>query len=129
MSATPSQPARLRPSMLGVDPADASAHMTAVDDLASLVAVQPESTLSRTVLKEPGSRIVMFAFDEGQVLTEHTAAMPVLLMVLEGRLAITADGRTEELVPGGVIHLGTRLPHAVEALEPSKLALIMLDHR
>ncbi|WP_236683687.1 cupin domain-containing protein [Demequina flava] len=121
-------PASARPSMLGASETPAGA-MTGVEELASLVSVQPESTVSRTVLKADGSRIVLFAFDEGQILTEHTAAMPVLLMVLEGRLTITADGRTEELVPGGVIHLTTRLPHAVDALEPSKLALIMLDAR
>ncbi|MFV0634844.1 cupin domain-containing protein [Demequina sp.] len=117
-----------RPSMLA-SPSGTLAHLTSVEELAGLVSIQPESTLSRTVLKEEGARIVLFAFDKGQVLTEHTAAMPVLLMVLEGRLAITADGRTEELVPGGVMHMGTRLPHAVDALEPSKLALIMLDQR
>ncbi|WP_236683350.1 cupin domain-containing protein [Demequina sediminicola] len=116
-----------RPSMLGAT--DIAGQMTHVEGLASLVSVQPESTLSRTVLKEEGARIVLFAFDKGQVLTEHTAAMPVLLMVLEGRLAVTAEGRTEELSPGGVIHLTTRLAHAVDALEPSKLALIMLDPR
>lgn len=120
--------ASARPSMLGVDSTVAGA-MTAVTELADMVAVQPESTVSRTVLKAEGARIVLFAFDEGQQLTEHTAAMPVLLLVLEGKLAITADGRTEDLVPGGVIHLTTRLPHAVYALEPSKLALIMLDPR
>ncbi|MDE0573387.1 cupin domain-containing protein [Demequina sp. B12] len=117
-----------RPSMLGASTSTDGA-MTTVADLADLVTVQPESTVSRTVLKAEGSRIVLFAFDQGQVLTEHTAAMPVLLVVLEGRLAITADGRTDELLPGGVIHLTTRLPHAVEAREPSKLALIMLDPR
>ncbi|WP_227589830.1 cupin domain-containing protein [Demequina pelophila] len=118
-----------RPSMLGRSDSPVVARLTHVEDLAALVTVQPESTVSRTVLKEEGVRIVVFAFDAGQVLTEHTAAVPVLLEVLEGRLAITADGRTEELLPGAVMHMGTRLPHAVDALEPSKLALIMLDPR
>lgn len=103
--------------------------MTVVEDQASLIQVQEEATVSRTVLKAEGARIVLFAFDEGQVLTEHTAAMPVIIQVLFGRLVVTADGRTVELVPGGAIHLGTRLPHSVEALEPTKMQLIMLDPR
>lgn len=103
--------------------------MTDLDDLASLVDVQPSSTVSRTVLTAEGVRVVLFAFDAGEQLTEHTAAMPVLLQVLEGHLRITADGRTIDLRPGGIIHLGTRLPHAVDAVEPSKLALLMLDPR
>jgi len=103
--------------------------MTDVADLAPLVTVQPESTVSRTVLRAEGARVVLFAFDAGQVLTEHTAAVPVLLHVLDGHLRITADGRTVDLVPGGVVHLGTRLPHAVEAVVASRLALTMLDPR
>jgi quercetin dioxygenase-like cupin family protein len=103
--------------------------MTDLADVASHVEVAPESTVSRTVLKAEGVRLVLFAFDEGQELTEHTAAMPVLLQVLTGRLRITAAGRSVELAPGGVVHLGTRLPHAVLALEPSRLLLTMLDPR
>jgi quercetin dioxygenase-like cupin family protein len=103
--------------------------MTDLDDLAALVEVQPGSTVSRTVLTAEGARLVLFAFDAGEQLTEHTAAMPVVLQVLEGHLRITADGRTVDLRPGGVIHFGTRLPHAVDAVEPSKLALLMLDGR
>lgn len=103
--------------------------MTDVEDLASLITVNPESTVSRTVLRAEGARIVLFSFDAGQELTEHTAAMPVLLHVLDGHLQVTAAGRTVELVPGGVIHLGTRCPHAILAKEPTRLVLTMLDAR
>ena len=98
-------------------------------DLAGLIEVQTEATVSRTAFRAPGTRVVLFGFDTGQELTEPTAAMPVLLQVLSGRLSITADGRTEELVPGGFIHLDARVPHAVHAHEPSKLMLTMLDPR
>lgn len=103
--------------------------MAEVADLASLIPVNPDSTVSRTVLRGEGARIVLFSFDAGQELSEHTAAMPVLLHVLDGRLSVTAAGRTVELVPGGVIHLGTRCPHSVLALEPTRLVLTMLDAR
>jgi len=103
--------------------------MTDVEDVLALVPVQPDSTVSRTVLRGEGVRVVMFAFDAGQELTEHTAAMPVLLQVLDGHLRVTADGRTVDLRPGGAVHLGTRLPHAVYAVEPSRLMLTMVDPR
>ena len=76
-----------------------------------------------------GVRLVLFSFDTGELLSEHTAAMPAILHALEGSLEIEADGRSVVLKPGDVIHFGTRLPHAVRALEPSKLALYMLDRR
>lgn len=103
--------------------------MTDLADLGSLIEVQPGSTVSRTVLKAESTRVVLFAFDAGEELSEHTAAMPVMLMVIEGHLQITAAGRTVDLVPGGLLHLGTRLPHTVIAVVPSKLALLMIDPR
>lgn len=103
--------------------------MTDVADVAAMVQVQPGSTVSRTVLRAEGVRVVLFAFDAGQVLTEHTAAVPVLLQVLDGYLRVTTDGRTVDLVPGGLLHLTTRLPHEVEAVTPSRVALTMLDPR
>ena len=111
---------------------DAGAHpaeMSYLADIGSLVEVAPDSTVSRTVLKADGARLVVFSFDAGQELSEHTAAMPVLLQVLDGRLTVTAAGRSVQLAPGGVIHLTARLPHAVLALEPSRLLLTMLDPR
>jgi quercetin dioxygenase-like cupin family protein len=103
--------------------------MTDLADLRALVEVASDATVSRTVLRADGARLVLFAFDTGQELTEHTAAMPVLLQVLAGRLTVSAAGRSVELVPGGVIHLPARLPHAVVAHEPSRLLLTMLDAR
>ncbi|MDI1288520.1 MAG: cupin domain-containing protein [bacterium] len=103
--------------------------MTYLEDVAALAEVQPASTVSRTVMQAEGARLVLFTFDTGERLTEHTAAIPVVLYVLEGHLQVTADGCTVDLRPGDIVHLGTRLPHAVEALAPSKLALLMLDTR
>lgn len=103
--------------------------LAVVHDLASRAAIQPDSTVSSTVLKAEGVRVVMFAFDEGQELSEHTAAVPVLLQVLSGRLTVTASGRTVDLLPGGLVHLPTRLVHAVRAVEPTVLQLTLLDGR
>ena len=108
---------------------DETPSMSALADVASMVDVAADSTVSRTVLKAEGVRLVLFAFDAGQELTEHTAAMPVLLQALSGVFDITADGRTVEISPGDVMHLGTRLPHSVVAKEPGRLLLTMLDPR
>lgn len=103
-----------------------TADMTVINDLAALVTVQPQSTVSRTVLRADGTNVVLFAFDTGEELREHTAAIPVLLQTLSGAFEITADGRTVTLAPGDLLHLRTRVPHAVKALEASKLALFLL---
>lgn len=101
-------------------------HILALD---VLIEVAAGSTVSRTVLKAEGARVVLFSFDEGQELTEHTAAVPILLQVLDGRLRVGADGEHVELNPGGLVHIGSRVPHEILALEPSRMALTMLDPR
>lgn len=103
--------------------------MEHIGDLRDLVAVAPGAIVSRTVLRDEGVRVVLFAFDDGEELSEHTAAVPILLQVLDGRLRVTADGRTADLQPGGLIHIGARVPHSVQALVPARMALILLDPR
>ena len=103
--------------------------MEHIDELGALIEVAPDSTVSRTVLKAEGARVVLFAFDTGQELSEHTAAVPILIQVLDGRLRVGADGQHVELVPGGLVHIGSRVPHEILALEPSRMALTMLDPR
>jgi quercetin dioxygenase-like cupin family protein len=103
--------------------------MTVVTDPQGRAAVQPDSTVSTTVLRAQGARVVLFTFDAGQELSEHTAAVPVLIQLLSGRVTVTASGRTVELGPNDLVHLTARLPHAVVALEPSHLQLTLLDPR
>lgn len=103
--------------------------MSFLPDLGELIEVNEDATVSRTVLKAEGARVVLFSFDAGQELSEHTAAMPVLIHLIDGRLRVTGGDETVELVPGGVVHLTTRLPHAIVALEPSRMVLTMLDAR
>jgi quercetin dioxygenase-like cupin family protein len=103
--------------------------MEHIAELGALVEVATGSIVSRTILKAEGARVVLFSFDEGQELTEHTAAVPILLQVLDGRLRVGADGRHVELGPGGLVHIGSRVPHEVLALEPARMLLTMLDPR
>jgi quercetin dioxygenase-like cupin family protein len=110
--------------MTDIEPA-----MTVVQDLAEKVEIQPASTISSTVLTGQGARVVLFGFDTDEELSEHTAAMPVLLQVLSGSLEISAAGSTSTLPPGDLIHLTERTPHSVLATEPTILMLTMLDPR
>ena len=105
------------------------AGMTVVEDLVDQVVVAEASTVSRTVLKADGVRLVLFAFDQGEELSEHTAAVPVLLQALDGVFTVSAEGRSVDLEPGSVIHLGSRVPHSVVTLAAGRLLLTMLDAR
>jgi quercetin dioxygenase-like cupin family protein len=97
-----------------------------VGDLASATEIPAGGTLSRTVHRDDRLRVVAFGFDEGQELTEHTAAMPAVVQVLRGRLRLTLGGETVEAVPGSWTWMEAHLPHSVVAVEPSVMLLTMV---
>lgn len=103
-----------------------SGGMTHLPDAAAEVRIEPGSTGHRLVLKAEGTRVVVFAFDAGEELREHTAPFPVILQAVEGSMRVSAGGQTVDLRPGGLIHLPARLPHSVEAVEPSRMMLTMI---
>ena len=105
---------------------DPTAPTTVLHDITAEVEVPPEGTLSRVLYKDDQIRVVAFAFDAGQELTDHTAAVPAVLQVLTGRLRVTLGDDVGEVGPRSWIHLPANLSHAVVALEPSIMLLTLL---
>ncbi len=95
-------------------------------DIATEVAIPADGTLSRVLYKDERLRLVVFAFDAGQELTEHTAAVPAVIQVVAGRVRLTLGADELTAGPGAWVHLPARLPHSVEALEQSVMLLTML---
>lgn len=100
--------------------------MNVVESLAGEIDMQPGSTVSKVVVKEGPLRLVLFAFDAGEELTEHTASLPVVIQVIEGSVAVEAGGDRIHLSPGGWLFLEAHEPHTVVAEEPSKMLLTMV---
>jgi len=100
---------------------------TLLADLISTTDIPHEGTLSKVVFKNDQIRVVVFAFDQNQELTEHTAALPAIVQVLSGHLRLTMGTETVEFKPGDWAHMSAKLPHSVVALEPSVMLLTMLQ--
>src|SRR5690242_1537454 len=71
--------------------------------------------ISRTLLRTPSSRVVLFGFDEGQELTEHTSTQEALVQILTGKCEFDLDGKTHQLNTGDLVFMPPNLPHAVRA--------------
>ena len=95
-------------------------------DVAAEVEIPPDGTLTRVLYRDDQIRVVVFAFDEGQELTDHTAAVPALVQVVSGRIRLDMDGDPVELEPGSWVRMAANLTHAVLALEPSVMLLTLL---
>jgi quercetin dioxygenase-like cupin family protein len=94
--------------------------------LAGLVAAQPASVVSRTLVKKPTGTITLFAFDQGQALSEHTAPFEALVQVLEGEAEISIGGTPYRVKGGEAILLPAGIPHGVNAVAPFKMLLTMI---
>jgi quercetin dioxygenase-like cupin family protein len=95
-------------------------------DLASLVAYQDGTIVSRTLVKAPEGTVTLFAFDAGQALSEHTAPFDALLHLVDGRATVTVGGDEHDVATGAIIRLPANVPHAVSAPERFKMLLIMI---
>ena len=67
-----------------------------VNDLAEMVSYQEGTVVSRTLVKKPTGTLTLFAFDEGEGLSEHTAPFDALVYVIEGTVEISISGPREE---------------------------------
>jgi quercetin dioxygenase-like cupin family protein len=97
-----------------------------VADLAGLVEYGRGAVVSRTVLARKTGTVTLFAFDEGEGLSEHAAPFDALVLVLEGRGSFTIGGQAHEACAGQAILMPADIPHAVRAAGRLKMLLIMI---
>ena len=95
-------------------------------NLAEMVSYQTGSVVSRQITKADAGNVTLFAFDEGQELSEHTAPFDALAHVLEGSAEIIISGKSYHLKAGDVIIMPADQPHAVKATSPFKMLLTMI---
>jgi len=97
-----------------------------VVDLASLVDYQDGSVVSRTVIDKPTGTITLFAFAQGEGLSEHTTPYDALVQVLDGQAAITVSGQDYQVSAGQMLIMPADEPHALRAEQPFKMMLVMI---
>jgi quercetin dioxygenase-like cupin family protein len=94
--------------------------------LAELVQYQTGAVVSRTILKRRSGTVTAFAFDEGEGLSEHTAAFDALVSMIEGTAEITVAGLAHRIAAGQILQLPAGRPHALKALTRFKMLLVMI---
>ncbi|MGV1007674.1 MAG: cupin domain-containing protein [Dermatophilaceae bacterium] len=99
----------------------------AVAGLVGQLPVTASSTTSRVVVDNPLLRVVVFAFDTGELLTEHTSPRAVVVQLLDGAMRFTVGDTEHTLAPGDVVYLAPGERHALVADAPSHLSLVMVD--
>ncbi|MCS6830185.1 MAG: cupin domain-containing protein [Armatimonadota bacterium] len=95
-------------------------------DLAQQVEVPRDGILSRTLYQDEHVKVVLFGFDKGQDLSEHTASMPALLYFVQGEAMLTLGSDQRAASAGTWVYMTPNLPHSVAAKTPVVMLLILL---
>ena len=85
----------------------------------------PNGIVSRTLLRAPTARVVLFGFSEGQELTEHTSTQYALVQVLSGECEFSLAGKAQTLKAGDFLNMPPNLPHAVKATSQFSMLLTL----
>ena len=104
----------------------ASAGTVEVQQLSELLQYQDGSIVSRVLLKNKGGTATLFAFAEGEGLSEHTAPFDALVVALDGEAEIQIAEQYFTVRQGETITLPANRPHAVKATSNFKMLLIMI---
>lgn len=94
--------------------------------LVDLVSYQEGTVVSRTIIEKKTGTLTLFAFGEGQGLSEHTAPFDAAVYILAGEAEVTISGKTLRLKEGEMVIMPANEPHALKAVRKFKMLLVMI---
>jgi quercetin dioxygenase-like cupin family protein len=94
--------------------------------LVDLVDYQDGAVVSREIINKKTGTVTLFAFDQGQGLSEHTAPYDAMVSLLDGEADITISGKTLRLKEGEMVIMPANQPHALKAVGRFKMILTMI---
>ena len=96
-------------------------------DVQLLIDYQQNSVVSREIIKKELGTVTIFAFDQGQGLSEHSAPFDAMVQVIDGEAEITISGVKHTVKAGEIIIMPANEPHALQAENsPYKMILTMI---
>ncbi len=95
-------------------------------DIAALVEYQDGSVISRTIVKKDVGTVTIFAFDEGEGLSEHTAPYDAIVQIIDGEVEIMIKGKPLRATEGQLVIMPANKPHSLKAIKRFKMVLVMI---
>ena len=95
-------------------------------NLSDLINYQEGSVVSRTIIDKKAGTITLFAFDQKQGLSEHTAPYDALVYILDGQADVIIAGKLVKLKAGEMTILPANKTHALDAVTKFKMLLVMI---
>jgi quercetin dioxygenase-like cupin family protein len=105
---------------------DKSKQETKIFSPDEMVGYQEGSVVSREIIRKPTGTVTLFAFDEGQGLSEHVAPFDALVSILDGEAEVLISGISHRLRRGEMVLMPANRPHALKATTRFKMMLVMI---
>jgi quercetin dioxygenase-like cupin family protein len=102
------------------------AFKTKMSKLVDLIDYQGGAVVSREIMNQKSGTVTLFAFDEGQGLSEHMAPFDAMVYLLDGEAEITISGRPLHMKQGEMIIMPANQPHSLKATKRFKMVLTMI---
>ena len=97
--------------------------------LSDLIQVSADSIVSKILIDKPAGSLTLFAFDQGQRLSEHTSPYDAVVQIVEGSAVLNIGDKAVEPKAGQMVIMPANVPHSVEARERFKMLLIMIRQK
>ena len=94
--------------------------------LTDLIDYQEGAVVSRALIDKKAGTVTLFAFDEGQGLSEHAAPYDAMVYIIDGDAEVVISGKPVRLKKGEITIMPANKPHALKAVTRFKMVLIMV---
>jgi quercetin dioxygenase-like cupin family protein len=84
------------------------------------------SAQTKTLVRAEQVEVIRLVVPTGKEIEEHKAKGDIVVQCLEGRVAFTAFGKTQNLEAGNILYLPKGEPHTVKGIENASLLLTVL---
>ncbi len=87
---------------------------------------QKDSIVSKALIQKKEGSLTLFAFDEGQGLSEHKAPFDAFLYIFEGEAEAKVGNALKKIREGEATYFPKDIPHSIKATKPFKMLLVMI---
>jgi quercetin dioxygenase-like cupin family protein len=94
--------------------------------LTDLVEYSEGKVVSRTLAQTESISLTLFAFDQGEGLSTHSAPGDALVQILDGEALLTIGGKKVVAKTGEVVVMPVDAPHSVKATKRFKMILTLI---
>jgi quercetin dioxygenase-like cupin family protein len=95
-----------------------------LDDL--IESFPPDSILSRTIYQDDSIKTILFGFQPGQELSQHTASVPAILQFVRGEASVILGKEKQTAQVGTWVRIPANLPHSIHAKSETIMLLTLV---